>query len=116
VSERLSSSTLDGLPGNGRPPFLPVDKLYVPPHYREDARISKILPFGEAHPVKLYLNFEAFNLTNTISFTSETFQAYTATKNVLTPTPAAFGVGNGDGGFPDGTEARRLQFSVRVMF
>jgi hypothetical protein len=112
----LSTSYLDGFPGSSRPPFLPVDSLYVPPHYQADARLSKILPFGEAHPVTIYLNLEAFNLSNTISATALSFQAYTATKLVLTPTPTAMGVPNADGGFPDGTEARRLQLSVRIMF
>jgi hypothetical protein len=31
-------------------------------------------------------------------------------------TPSAFGVGSADGGFPDGTQARRLQFSARLVF
>jgi len=35
---------------------------------------------------------------------------------VLTYTPTAFGVGQGDGGFPDGTQARRLQVSARFTF
>jgi hypothetical protein len=112
----LSTTYLDGFPGLTRVPFLPVDSLYLPAGYKEDLRLSKILPFGEKHPVKLYLNFEAFNLSNSIAFTALTSQAYTATKGVLTPTPTAMGVGSADGGFPDGTQARRLQFSVRLMF
>ena len=112
----LSTTYLDGFPGITRVPFLPVDSLYLPGSYKEDLRLSKIIPFGEKHPVKLSLNFEAFNLSNTISFTSLTNQAYTATKGVLTPTPTAMAVGNADGGFPDGTQARRLQFSARLLF
>jgi hypothetical protein len=43
-------------------------------------------------------------------------QAFTEAKGVLTYTPTAFGYGLGDGGFPDGTQARRLQVSVRFTF
>jgi hypothetical protein len=35
---------------------------------------------------------------------------------VLTYTPTAFNVGTSDGGFPDGTQARRLQVSARLTF
>jgi hypothetical protein len=35
---------------------------------------------------------------------------------VLTLTPSAYGVGSADGGFPDGTQARRLQISARIVF
>ncbi len=39
-----------------------------------------------------------------------------STKGVLTLTPTAFGIGSADGGFPDGTQARRLQISARFSF
>jgi hypothetical protein len=45
-------------------PFGPVNNIYTPPTYRGDARISKIIPFGERR--KLYLNFEVFIVSNTI--------------------------------------------------
>jgi hypothetical protein len=41
---------------------------------------------------------------------------FTEAKGVLTYTPTAFGVGSSDGGFPDGTQARRLQVSARLTF
>jgi len=62
------------------------------------------------------LNFEAFNISNSWSPTSMTTQEYTEAKGVLTLTPGAYGVGSADGGFPDDTQARRLQASIRVVF
>lgn len=114
VTGMLSPSSLDGFGGNSRVPFLPVDSLYTPPTYREDFRLTKMIPLKER--VNLSLNFEAFNISNTWSPTSLTTQVYTETKGVLTLTPTAYGVGSGDGGFPDGTQARRLQVSARLTF
>ncbi len=82
--------------------------------YRSDARLSKILPFGERY--KLYLMFEAFNLSNSWSPTTMSAQAFTESKGVLTLTPTAYGVGSSDQISPDGTEARRLQVSARFTF
>jgi hypothetical protein len=41
---------------------------------------------------------------------------FTEAKGVLTLTPAAYNVGTQDGGFPDGTQARRLQVGARISF
>ncbi len=126
VTGMLSNSTLNGFGGNTRVPFLPVDSLYTPPTYREDVRLTKNIPLGER--VKLSLNFEAFNISNTWSPTSLTSQAYCEGTGCILPsgakgvagtlylTPTAYGVGSGDGGFPDGTQARRLQASARLTF
>ena len=116
VAGMLFNSTLNGYGGSFRVPFWPVNSLYTPPTYRADARLSKVLPFGENSRMKLYLNFEAFNISNTIVDTSITNQAYTEAKGVLTLTPAAYGVGTASGGFPDGTNARRAQVSARFVF
>ena len=78
-----------------------------------DARISKQLPFSERY--KLYLNFEAFNVTNTIVDTSLNGQAYTLANGILSPTPG-YGTGRASAGFPDGTNARRAQVSARFVF
>jgi hypothetical protein len=108
------SSTLNGFGGNSRVPFWSTAPQYTPPVYRADARIGKVLPFGER--CRLYLNFEAFNLTNTIVDTSLNGQAYTLIANrILTPT-AGYGLGRASGGFPDGTNARRAQVSLRFAF
>jgi hypothetical protein len=116
IAGALSTSTLNGFTGSSRAPFLPVDGLYPPNVYREDARISKIVPLGENPARKMYSNFEAFNLFNSTEFTGITTQGYTASGTVPTPTPAAFGVGNGDSANPDGNLARHLQSSLRFTF
>jgi outer membrane receptor protein involved in Fe transport len=115
VTGMLSSSSLNGFGGNTRVPFLPVNGLYTPPVYREDLRVTKMIPLPW-EKANLSASFEAFNLTNTWSPTALTTQAYTEAKGILTYTPTAFGQGSSDGGFPDGTQARRLQFSARLVF
>jgi hypothetical protein len=98
-------------------PWLPVNSYVLPANYRSDARLTKALPFGESGRYKLFLNFEVFNLANTWSATGFTSsQAYTETKGVLTPTPTFLYVPSADAGFPDGTQARRMQISARFTF
>ncbi len=112
----LSTSTIDGFSGGStRVPFLPVNSIYTPASYRADIRLTKGIPLGtdRAH---LFLNFEVFNVSNSWSPTSMSTQEYTATKGVLQLTPTAYGIGNADGGFPDGTQARRMQISLRLAF
>ena len=58
IAGALSTSTLNGFTGS-----LPVDGLYLPNVYREDARISKIVPLGDNPARKMYFNFAAFNLS-----------------------------------------------------
>ena len=53
---------------------------------------------------------------NSTEFTGITTQGYTASGTVLTPTQAAFGVGNGESANPDGNLARHLQLSLRFTF
>ena len=110
-----SASELNGFNGNFRVPFLPVDSLYTPWQQTENVRLTKIIPIPNER-VRLSLNFEAFNIANNWSPTSLATQAYTESKGVLTFTPTAFGYGLSDGGFPDGTQARRLQASARITF
>ncbi len=62
------------------------------------------------------MNFEVFNISNSWSPTSMATQEYTATKGVLQATPSAWGYCLADGGFPDGTQARRLQLGGRIVF
>jgi outer membrane receptor protein involved in Fe transport len=117
VTGMFSNFSLNGTGFSGRVPFLPVDSYYYPAFYRADARLSKIIPFGEADRYRVYLNFEMFNVANNwsaLGFTSS--QAYTETKGVLTPTPASLYVPSGDAIPPDGTEARRMQISLRFVF
>ena len=112
----LSTSTIDGFSGgNSRVPFLPVNSIYTPASYRADIRLTKAIPLA-SEKAKLFLNFEVFNVSNSWSPTAMSTQEYTATKGVLQLTPTAYGIGNADGGFPDGTQARRMQVSLRLTF
>ncbi len=110
------TSTINGFGGSNRVPFLPAASLDVDQIYRTDARLTKVLPFGERY--NLMVNFEAFNLFNVISNTSINSQAYTATSaNGGTLTPfARFREATASAGFPDGTNARRTQVSIRFTF
>jgi hypothetical protein len=110
-----SADALDGFNGNFRVPFFPVNSLYTPWVQQENFRLTKMIPLPREN-MRLSLNFEAFNIANNWSPTSLTTQAYTEAKGVLTYTPTAYGVGSADGGFPDGTQARRLQVSARFTF
>jgi hypothetical protein len=110
-----SADALDGFNGNFRVPFFPVNSLYSPWVQQENFRLTKSIPLPKER-IHASLMFEAFNIANNWSPTALTTQAYTETKGVLTYTPAAFGVGSSDGGFPDGTQARRLQVAARITF
>ena len=114
----LSTSSINGFGGNFRVPWLPVNSIYTPASYRTDARLTKVIPIMiKDRTTNLTLNFEAFNVSNSWSPTSMTSQEYLeSTKGVLTLTPTAYGIGSADGGFPDGTQARRLQISARFSF
>lgn len=126
VTGMFNTFSINGYGLSGRVPFLPESSVWQPASYRDDVRISKILPFGERY--KLYLNFEAFNITNSWSPTSMNTRAFTeagscsavpstcALTALPTAGPGAFGTGSGDALNPDGTEARRLQVSARVTF
>ena len=94
-------------------PFLPAASLDIDQIVRLDSRLSKILALTERY--QLFLNFEAFNVFNHVSDTAVLTQAYQATAGVLNPTPR-LGQGTASQGFPDGTNARRAQFSVRFVF
>jgi hypothetical protein len=72
-----------------------------------------VLPFTERFNV--YLNLEAFNVFNTQYDTFVNTEAYRVTGGVLTPS-SGLGQGNQSQGFPDGTNARRAQVSIRVTF
>jgi hypothetical protein len=113
----LTTSYIDGFTGNSRVPFLPVNSILTPAGYRADARISKFIPIkiGD-RDTKLSLNFEAFNVSNSWSPTSMTTKEYVAAKGVLTQQVGSYGQGSADGGFPDGTQARRMQISARYTF
>ena len=107
------TNTLNGFGGSSRVPFLPAASLDIDQVVRLDSRLTKILALTERY--QLFLNFEALNVFNHVSNTSVNGQAFQATNGVLAPT-ARLGEGSASQGFPDGTNARRAQFSVRFVF
>jgi hypothetical protein len=107
------NNSLNGFGGSSRVPFLPAASLDIDQIARLDSRLSKILAFTERY--QMYLNFEVFNVFNNVSFTSVNGQAYQAANGVLSVTPR-LGEGSASQGFPDGTNARRAQFSIRFVF
>ena len=108
-----SNSTLNGFGGDLRAPFLARTSIPIDNIARFDARLSKVLAFTERY--QLQLNFEAFNVFNHVSDTSVSSRAYQAQGGVLRPI-AGLGSGTASLGFPDGTNARRAQFSMRFVF
>ena len=115
VPGMFSNFSINGSGLGGRVPFFAMNSVYQPALYKSDARISKILPFGADGQYKLFVNFEAFNISNSWSPTSMATQAFTEARGVLTATPSAI-TGTGDSAPPDGTLARRMQLSIRFMF
>jgi hypothetical protein len=109
----LYVNSLNGSGGWNRVPFEDVNSLRNSAQYVVNARIAKVLPFTER--VKGIIMFEAFNVFNNQYSTSLDTIAYTATLGVLKPVP---GVGSATAadGYPYGTNARRTQVSLRIVF
>ena len=100
-------------------PFLPISNVNIDQTYNVDARLTRSLPFGER--VKANLSFEAFNAFNTIHNTSVQQSAYSVSlggilKPVTTNGVSHVGDGSASQGFPDGTNARRAQVALRIVF
>lgn len=110
---QLAYNTINGSGGWNRVPFWPVSSVDIDRIYRVDARISRNLPITER--VKASLIFEAFNAFNTQYNTYVGTTAYNISGNVLKPANG-LGVGNQSQGFPDGTNARRMQAAIRLVF
>jgi hypothetical protein len=106
-------TTLNGLGGSDRVPFLPFSNLAIDQVYQVDARITRDLPLFSR--VRLRATVEIFNVFNRIADTAVLTEAYSAVNGVLIPTPN-LGRGTASGGYPDGTNARRIQFGVRASF
>ena len=98
----------------GRVPFLPINSLDVGKQSKIDARLSKMFPIGER--AKAMFTFDAFNVFNHRFFTSvnNRMYVYALTADVPTLTyQSNVGQGTASQGFPDGTNARRLQIGLR---
>ncbi|MGJ5814208.1 TonB-dependent receptor [Paludibaculum fermentans] len=109
----LAYTTLNGSGGWNRVPFVPTGNIDIDRVFRVDARIVRSLPFSER--VKANLMFEAFNAFNTQYNTAVNVASYTAAAGILKPI-ANVGTGTQSQGFPDGTNARRMQVAFRLNF
>ena len=110
----LANSTLNGSGGWNRVPFLPVGTLNVDQIYNVDARLTRTIPFSER--VKANLSFEAFNAFNTIHNTGVLASSYSVSSGGILKPLTNVGNGNQSQGFPDGTNARRMQAALRFVF
>ncbi len=107
------TSTLNGFGGGSRVPFLPRGSVPIDSTCQTDSRLTKMVNFRERYQVQFH--FEVFNTFNRVRNTGVAAGAYTASGGVLKPTPG-LGMGTASGGFPDGTNARRAQISMRLVF
>jgi outer membrane receptor protein involved in Fe transport len=102
---------------NSRVPFLPIGGLQVDSIQRIDARLTKTFPINER--MKAMFTFDAFNVFNHRYFTSVSQRAYieSVVGGVPVLNPASgYGLGTASQGFPDGTNARRLQIGMRFIW
>jgi outer membrane receptor protein involved in Fe transport len=115
-----NTGTLNGYASQGlgnRIPFQPISSLNIDTIERIDLRLSKEFPLTERF--KAMFSFDAFNVFNHTYFTSVSTQEYrySLVNNVPTLSPiTGFGQGSATQGFPDGTNARRLQLGVRLSW
>ncbi|MFN9262008.1 MAG: hypothetical protein ACK6DY_00750, partial [Acidobacteriota bacterium] len=107
------NNTLNGFGGSSQVPFLSRQSIPIDSVKRVDSRLTKAFRIREQ--ITAQFNFEVFNTFNRVSNTSVNTQAFQATGGVLRSV-AGLGVGTASGGFPDGTNARRAQISLRLTF
>jgi hypothetical protein len=107
------NATLNGFGASTRVPFWPLNSFNMDPVIRTDARIAKGISISER--VRLNVMFEAFNVFNHTYSTAVITRAYNAINGVLSPSPR-LGEGSATGGFPDGTNARRAQVALRLVW
>jgi hypothetical protein len=111
----LVTGSLNGLGGAfGRVPFQPVGNLDLDRVYRVDARLAKKLPLTER--VIGYLEFEAFNVFNTPYDTGRRTAEYTLIAGNRLSYISSYGTGSSTATSPDGTNARRAQLALRIVF
>ena len=113
-----SNTTINGMVtpfgAPGRVLFEPRTSLPLGNTINTDARLTKRF-YMSKESMNIWLAFEAFNVFNYITTTSVNQFAYVANGNVISPLPGV-GVGTASGGYPDGTNARRAQVSLRFTF
>jgi hypothetical protein len=116
-----------GLRGQGSAGnFLPTigrNSIYGDNNYRLDLRIAR--QFHVAERLRVEILGEAFNITNRANYNGYNSTAFnTVATTTTTPLNAPitmipnmnFRVANNDGSQPDGTNARRMQVSLRFRF
>jgi hypothetical protein len=123
VAAPLTSAFTNSLNGyasgglNSRVPFLPVNSILVGKITRFDMRLTKTFPIAERY--KAMFTFDAFNVFNHPYYTSVNSRKYIESVvggvGVLNPDPTN-GVPTAAQGFPDGTNARRLQLGLRFIW
>jgi hypothetical protein len=114
-----------GLRGEGGVNIVPTlgrDSIYDDNNYRLDLRISR--SFNLTEKLRVEILAEGFNIFNDANYNGYNGSPYvasatTATTPLSQPVPlvrqANFGIANNDGSQPDGTNARRLQFSLKTQ-
>jgi hypothetical protein len=119
----VPTPTLSGIgaetPGGSRVPFLPTANLPLGQTVQLDGRLTKIFNVHEGQTVQL--SFEAINALNHIRITGVNQTVYKSlwdsTSNTgILQLQNGYGAGAASGGFPDGTNARRAQASLRYTF
>ena len=111
------NNSLNGYSTYSRVPFLPASSVLVDQIRRVDARIQKSFTITERF--RAQFSFDAFNLFNSPYFTAVNSRQYiySVVGGVPTLNPATgFGAGTAAQGFPDGTNARRLQLGLRLLW
>ena len=106
-------TSLNGFGGWSRVPFDAVNSLPIGNQYNVDARVTRELPFTSR--LKGILMIEAYNALNHKNYTSVEPIAFTSVSGVLSPV-AAVGTPNADYGYPYGTNARRIQVALKLVF
>jgi hypothetical protein len=107
------TNSLNGSGGWNRVPFEQISSLRTGPIRNLDARVTRPLRFGERATAQLI--FEAYDALNMQHNTSVNNIAYIATAGVLRPATGT-GDGNASYGLLDGTNARRCQVALRIVF
>ena len=107
------TNSLSGTGGWNRMPLDQINALSTGNMHPVNARLTRNLPFTEK--IHGELMFEAYNAFNSQFNTSVNNVAYVAQSGVLKPVTGV-GDGNTSWGPMDGTNARRMQVGLRVVF